>query len=324
MHDPTVPPRHVNFGPFELDVRSGELRQGSTRLRVPDQSIEILKTLVDHPGELVTREQLRERLWPANTFVDFEHGLNAAIRRLREALGDSADAPKYIETLPRRGYRFIGSVEGVPTLVAAPQASVPIELPSAERVEPPARTLVNMRRLTPGHLALIVSIVLAVGIGLYFIRRGDRPAYDYSATLKSIPVTSLPGSEVDPSLSPDGKWVAFAWDGESGDNFDIYVKQLDVGAGHVRLTTDTAEDRAPAWSPDGHWIAFVRRSGRNAGAIVVPSSGGAEQPLAGITGLMSGLSWTPDGKSLLLSVATYHRRDPRFSAICWRPVNDDS
>lgn len=120
-----------------------------------------------------------------------------------------------------------------------------------------------------------------------------------ACTLKSIPVTSLPGSEVDPSLSPDGKWVAFAWDGESGDNFDIYVKQLDVGAGHVRLTTDAAEDRVPAWSPDGHWLAFVRRSGRNAVAIVVPSSGGAEQPLAGITGLMSGLSWTADGKSLL-------------------------
>lgn len=69
MHDPTVPPRHVNFGPFELDVRSGELRKGGTRLKVPDQSIEILKALVEHPGELVTREQLRERLWPANTFV---------------------------------------------------------------------------------------------------------------------------------------------------------------------------------------------------------------------------------------------------------------
>jgi DNA-binding winged helix-turn-helix (wHTH) protein len=173
MHDPTVPPRHVNFGPFELDTRSGELRKESIRLKVPDQSIEILKALVEHPGELVTREELRERLWPANTFVDFEHGLNAAVRRLREALGDSADSPSYIETLPRRGYRFIGSVEGVPTFVAVPQASVPIGLPSAERVEPPARTLVHIRRLTARRPALIVLIVLTVGIGLYFIRRGS-------------------------------------------------------------------------------------------------------------------------------------------------------
>jgi Tol biopolymer transport system component/DNA-binding winged helix-turn-helix (wHTH) protein len=300
MHDATVPPRHVRFGPFEFDVRSGELRKGSTRLKVPDQSIEILKALVEHPGELVTREELRERLWPANTFVDFEHGLNAAIRRLREALGDSADAPKYIETLPRRGYRFIGSVEGVPAFVAVPQAPVPIESPPAEqRVEPPARTLVNIGQLTARHLALIVLIVLTVGIGLYFIRRGsDRPTYDASA-LKSIPVTSLANSEVDPSLSPDGNTVAFAWDGESGDNFDIYVKQLDVGARPVPLTTDAAEDRAPAWSPDGQRIAFVRRYGDDAVPIVVPALGGAENHLARITGLASGLSWTPDSKFLV-------------------------
>ncbi|HET7695364.1 MAG TPA: winged helix-turn-helix domain-containing protein [Vicinamibacterales bacterium] len=297
MHDPSVRPQHVTFGPFELSVRSGELRKGSTRLRVPDQSIEILKALVEHPGELVTREQLRERLWPANTFVDFEHGLNAAIRRLREALGDSADSPHYIETLPRRGYRFIGSIEGVPASVAVLQASGSIEQPSAEqRVEPPERTLVHIGRLTTGQLARIALIVLTVAIGLYFMARGgDRPA----AALKSIPVTSLPGSEVDPSLSPEGNTVAFAWDGESEDNFDIYVKRLDVGAGQQRLTTNAAEDRAPAWSPNGNRIAFVRRSGRNAVAIVLPSSGGAEQELTGITGLMSGLSWTADGKFLL-------------------------
>ena len=300
MHDPTVPPRHVNFGPFELDVRSGELRKGSTRLKVPDQSIEILKALVEHPGELVTREDLRERLWPANTFVDFEHGLNAAIRRLREALGDSADAPKYIETLPRRGYRFIGSVEAVPAFVAVPQSPAHIESPPAEPVEPPARTFVNVGRLTAGHPALMVLIVLTVGIGLYFIRKGsDRPTHDAFAPVRSTPVTSLPNSEVDPNLSPDGKWVAFAWDGESGDNFDIYVKQLDVGAGHLRLTTDAAEDRAPAWSPDDQEVVFVRRHGNEAVAILVPRSGGAETTLTGITGLMSGLSWTPDGKCLV-------------------------
>ena len=95
-----------------LDLRSGELHKGRTRLKVPDQSVEILKALLEHPGGLVLREELRERLWPANTFVDFEHGLNAAVRRLRLALGDSADVPRYIETLPRRGYRFIGTIDG--------------------------------------------------------------------------------------------------------------------------------------------------------------------------------------------------------------------
>lgn len=103
----TIRPHPVTFGRFELDVRSGELKGGSTRLKVPDQSIEVLKALVERPGELVIREPLRARLWPADTFVDFEHGLNAAVRRLREALGDSAEAPTFIETLPRRGAQVV-------------------------------------------------------------------------------------------------------------------------------------------------------------------------------------------------------------------------
>src|SRR5262249_17244304 len=90
--------QQLSFGPFALDLRSGELRKGVARVKVPDQSIEILKALLEQPGELVTREQLRERLWPSETFVDFEHGLNAAVRRLREALGDSAETPAYVET----------------------------------------------------------------------------------------------------------------------------------------------------------------------------------------------------------------------------------
>ena len=301
MRDPAVPPRHVSFGPFELDVRSGELRKGSTRLKVPDQSIEILKALIEHPGELVTREQLRERLWPANTFVDFEHGLNAAIRRLREALGDSADSPAYIETLPRRGYRFIGPVEGAPAFVAVPHYSVPMESPPTERrVEPPSRRFVDIGGPTVGHLVFIVLIVLTVGIAFYLMRRGsDRLTPGDSGAQRSIPVTSLPGSEVDPSLSPNGHYVAFAWDGESEDNFDIYVKQLDVGARPERITTDAAEDRAPAWSPDGKQIAFVRRNGNNTVAMLVVFPGGPERALTRITGLLSRLSWTPDGKSLV-------------------------
>ena len=108
MHEKVnAPPVVIRFGPFTLDGRSGELRNGPTRLKVPDQSIAVLQALLERPGELVTREDLRDRLWGPDTFVDFEAGLNAAVRRLREALNDSADVPRYVETLPRRGYRFI-------------------------------------------------------------------------------------------------------------------------------------------------------------------------------------------------------------------------
>jgi DNA-binding winged helix-turn-helix (wHTH) protein len=102
----------IRFGAFELDLRSRELRRERTRIALPGQSVELLAALLERPGELVSRERLRERLWPAGTFVDFEHGLNAIVKRLRNALGDSATAPRFVETLPRRGYRFIAPVSG--------------------------------------------------------------------------------------------------------------------------------------------------------------------------------------------------------------------
>src|SRR6187401_2470038 len=99
------------FGTFEVDMRSRELWKGGIRIRLQDQPFEILAMMLERPGEVVTRESLRQRLWPAGTFVDFEHSLNAAVKRLRAALGDDADNPRFVETLHRRGYRFIGSLE---------------------------------------------------------------------------------------------------------------------------------------------------------------------------------------------------------------------
>src|SRR5438270_12175641 len=97
----------VRFGAFELDRDSGELRKHGVRLKLDGQPLELLKQLLERKGEIVTREELKHRLWPADTFVDFEHSINAVVKRLRHALGDSAEAPRFIETLPRRGYRFI-------------------------------------------------------------------------------------------------------------------------------------------------------------------------------------------------------------------------
>ena len=100
-------PQVVRFGTFEVDLRIGELRKNGIRVKLTGQPFQILVILLEHPGDLVTREQLQRRLWPSDTFVDFDRGLNAAINRVREALGDSAENPRFVETLPRRGYRFI-------------------------------------------------------------------------------------------------------------------------------------------------------------------------------------------------------------------------
>src|SRR5258705_4445679 len=103
--------RLLRFESFELDVRSRELRKGKNRIRLQEQPFEILRLMLERPGDVVTREELAQRLWPAGTFVDFEHSLNAAVKRLRAALGDDADNPRFVETLHRRGYRFIAPVE---------------------------------------------------------------------------------------------------------------------------------------------------------------------------------------------------------------------
>ena len=110
----STPSHRIRFGKFEVDPESGELFKDGRRVRLQGQPIQILLMLLEKPGRLVTREELQHRVWPIDTFVDFDYGLNAAIKRLRESMGDSADEPRYIETLPRRGYRFIFPVEGLP------------------------------------------------------------------------------------------------------------------------------------------------------------------------------------------------------------------
>src|SRR6202166_2980983 len=111
-------PRTALFGPYALDLRSGELRKFGTKVKMGEQAFQILCLLLERPGEMVTREELREKLWANDTFVDFDHGLNSAVQRLRDCLSDTAEKPLWIETIPRRGYRFIAAVE--------PQGSAPL------------------------------------------------------------------------------------------------------------------------------------------------------------------------------------------------------
>jgi TolB-like protein/DNA-binding winged helix-turn-helix (wHTH) protein/Tfp pilus assembly protein PilF len=119
----------VRFGSFELDLRAGELRKQGVKIKLQEQPFQILAMLLEHPGQVVTREELRSRLWPSDTFVDFDHGLNKAINKLREALGDSAENPRFIETLAKRGYRFLASLDGrreVPPMRGGPIDSIAV------------------------------------------------------------------------------------------------------------------------------------------------------------------------------------------------------
>lgn len=131
-------PAIARFTVYEVNLRTGELRKHGNRMRLQEQPFQVLAQLLERPGELVTREELRKKLWPADTFVDFDHSLNTAINKLRETLGDSSSAPRYIETLPRRGYRFIAAVTVEGATPAAEQVSVNGSLPLAPVVSPQA------------------------------------------------------------------------------------------------------------------------------------------------------------------------------------------
>src|SRR5262250_2134241 len=147
--------RRARFGAFEVHLRSGQLYKHGIRLRLQDQPFQVLALLLEHPGELVTREELREKLWPADCFVDFDTGLNNAIKKLRDALGDSAEEPRYIETMPRRGYRFIPRVENCNgDLPVAPTAA-----PVLPIVQP--RELWSRRRMFIAAVAAALLIATA-------------------------------------------------------------------------------------------------------------------------------------------------------------------
>src|SRR6516162_7830738 len=144
------------FGVFELDLRAGELRRNGIKVKLQEQPFQVLAELIERPGQVVTREELRNRLWSADTYVDFDHGLNAAIRRLRDALGDSADNPAFVETVARRGYRFLAPVSGIPQ-----NSSIPVDAESTTvTVAAPAG------HRPYGWIAAVGSAIVLVLIGL--------------------------------------------------------------------------------------------------------------------------------------------------------------
>ena len=205
---PAVPsPRLIRFGVFELDLRSGELQKQGRKIRLEGQPVQILICLLENPGELVTREELHRKLWPADTFVNFEHGLNTAVKRLRQALNDSADNPRFVETLPRRGYRFIAPIQIVAAggdvsavNVAAAVAEVPAtrELPEAkeyDQLDPSEKTVVPAHQQWPrawkqfGIALLVVLGICAVWIAWTLRQRSHPPVVIRS--LAVLPLENL-------------------------------------------------------------------------------------------------------------------------------------
>jgi TolB-like protein/DNA-binding winged helix-turn-helix (wHTH) protein/Flp pilus assembly protein TadD len=191
----------LRFGVFELDSDSGELRRHGLKIRLPDQSFHVLKTLLSRPGEVVTREELRHVLWTSGTFVDFEVGLNSAVKKLREALDDAADNPRFVETLPRRGYRFVASVSAAAADPAVLSRSVePAAEPTVQLSTGPvagaAATAPPRSRVALFQPAVIMLVLVVAGSGLYqrggLVTRPGPPA-DPIRSLVVLPFENLTG-----------------------------------------------------------------------------------------------------------------------------------
>ncbi|MBN8733041.1 MAG: PD40 domain-containing protein [Acidobacteria bacterium] len=288
----TLPPSRegpIRFGPFEVDPQTGELRKHGIRIRLQDQPCKILLALLEKPGEVVSRDELRTRIWGEETFVDFDHGLSAAVNRLRDALSDSAESPRYVETLARRGYRFIGPVEKAVVEPVEPVAAA-VEAPGAGAA---AAAGGRARRRAVWVGAAVVSVAAGLG-ALWLSREGGKARPEPEV----VAITGLSGVEITPSFSPDGRQVAFVWNGDSQENRDIYVKQVE-GSTESRLTSDEAADEFPAWSPDGALIAFSSHR-REPGIYVVSPLGGPARKIAAMRTL-SAPAWFGDSKSLVVS-----------------------
>lgn len=272
--------RGVRFGVFEADLAAGELRKRGRKIALQDQPFQLLALLLRRAGEIVTREELQNELWPADSFGEFDQGVNTAVKKIRQALGDSAENPRFIETLPRKGYRFIAPVA---------HAEPAIEVPASRR-----RSL---------RIAAGMGSAAAVAAAMFWFFANQSPQ---EAPFTVVPLTTYRGQELEPSFSPDGNHVAFTWNGETQANFDIYVKQIGTEQ-PLRLTTDAAKDFGPAWSPDGRSIAFGRLLGAlKVGIFVVPAIGGPERKLTETLPPHTHranpfLAWSPDGKWLVIS-----------------------
>jgi Tol biopolymer transport system component/DNA-binding winged helix-turn-helix (wHTH) protein len=315
-----INPQRVRFGPFEVDLETHELWKNGIRLKLGGQPFEILAMLLKRSGQMVSREELQREIWAADTFVDFNHGLNAAVNKLRETLTDSAEEPKYIETLPRRGYRFIGKIEPAlspPVSNSRPMASTQVAPPAPIRAPVEDQMVVRSalrpeaskrpRRMGP---LMWVLLTAALTLGFLVIHRWwetrgaelvERMEKRAEAGPGSGMVTLVPDPASDPAISPDGKSVAFRRNSDTPGAAGIFVTSGD-GKRLTQLTHHPG-DCCPAWSPDGTAIAYSRIATDEYGIYVVKANGGEPRKISheDPRKKRGELAWTADGKYIAFS-----------------------
>ena len=336
MANPAESTHIVRFADFELDVRTGELRGNGYHIILQEKPFQILTALLEQPGEMVTREELIKRLWPAGTFVDFNLGLNKAVNRLREALEDTAEEPRFIETFPKRGYRFVAPVSrnGTgPALASAtsaahasgdgsnygdgnggragtsfPAAGPPVAFPGAEAT----REKTYWRWIA----VAVVAVALALGGGYAMRSRAGR---NRRPNLEKFQVTKLTDSgKVElAAISGDGRYVCYSLRDRGGSG--LWLHQVATHSDVQVLPADAIGFAGLTFSPDGNHIYYVRADKNDPGfkyLYVMPVLGGSSRLL--IKDIDSPVSFSPDGRRFV-----YTRGIPARNSTDVRIANSD-
>jgi Tol biopolymer transport system component/DNA-binding winged helix-turn-helix (wHTH) protein len=316
--EPKSTPRVV-FGPFQLDVSSGELRKHGMRLRMTGQSLTILEVLLERPNQVVAREELHQRLWKGTTFVDFNQGLNAAINKLRQTLGDSADQPRYVETVPGKGYRFVAPLSHdslqppapITALSPPPDVSFPVSpevqdtgfVPESNGISPDAPLRgpkPSLKPTKPFHAALVLGVAITIATGvLFFVRFARTPSATTISVTRpvryqiAIPDGLQLSSDQLFSISPDGRNLVYFARKISGGPFVLWVQSLDqIKPRSLPIHQD--HDSVVFWSPDSKSIAF----GSEGKLKRADLTGNPAQEIGSLQENIGG-AWAKDGTTIL-------------------------
>ncbi|HKE06276.1 MAG TPA: winged helix-turn-helix domain-containing protein [Candidatus Acidoferrum sp.] len=309
MPSPVPVPTKIRFDTFELDVTAGEVRKGGITLKLQPQPFRVLLLLIERAGQVVTREEIQRALWTDSTFVDFDHGINFSINQIRRALADNAEKPRYIETLPKRGYRFIGVVQKSPM---AKQSPTPEDVPEArhqstkevlvyplrpgaENVEFPSRPASQEKSLG-WKVAMLtgaaVILLSSVGLGMRLWK-----SHKASLNLGKMRIVRLTesGNAEDVAISPNGEYVAYVL--REGEKLSLNVRQVSTGSEVQILSPEVVELRSLTFSPGGDYIFFLRTAKENFSVdylYQIPILGGTPRKL--IRDVDTPVSFSPDGK----------------------------